>query len=116
MTKRGKTIAVAWFLLSVFVSVIMLSGLHHHETVANAASCCVDCTHHVHHSGHFSKATNQLDDCVLCQFLCLVYTASTTTIITLAVSYILKRQYYICNIAIQEASYPLNPRAPPFIL
>lgn len=50
-TKRTRS---AWLLLSVFVSMMMLSALHRHETAPVVGITCADCVHHVHH-GHLTK-------------------------------------------------------------
>ena len=73
MNRQGQRIGIAWLLLSVFVSMLLLSGLHRHEAVASAAIDCTECAHHVHHSGHFTTSVDHMDDCLLCQFQQLVY-------------------------------------------
>ena len=59
----------------------LLSGVHRHEAVASAAVDCIDCAHHVHHSGHLTTSADHVDDCLLCQFLHLVYTVAATTVL-----------------------------------
>jgi len=116
MRRQGKRIVLTWFLLSVFSSMILLSGLHHHESVVNAAIDCADCTHHVHHSGHFTVDANHMDDCVLCQFLSLVYTPATILLVvipfSLTIQVILSNNNFICY----KVDLYKSTRAPPFIL
>lgn len=116
MRRQGKRIVSAWFLLSIFSSMILLSGLHHHESMVNAAIDCVDCTHHVHHSGHFTVDTHHMDDCVLCQFLSLVYTPASILLVgipfCLTIQIILSNHNFVCcKVNLYKAT-----RAPPFIL
>ncbi|MBR6937719.1 MAG: hypothetical protein IKH63_09165 [Prevotella sp.] len=59
---------VAWLLLSVFIPMMALSILHHHHEVVNDDVECVQCAHHLPHSGHISWHSVSLDNCVLCQF------------------------------------------------
>ena len=116
MRKEGKRIVSAWLLLSVFASMILLSGLHRHETVANAAIDCADCTHHVHHSGHLTADASHMDDCVLCQFLSLVYTPAT--VLQVVIPFCLTIQVIACSVNLVpcEADLHISTRAPPFIL
>lgn len=95
---------------------ILLSGLHCHKTVTTAAADCVECAHHVHHSGHFTIAPDHIDDCVLCQFLSLVYTAATATILVLFVNFTQKGRLFLCNCSTQKEPSLLCTRAPPAIL
>ena len=76
MKRQRKRIISAWLLLSIFVSIMMLSTLHRHHPIADPATYCEACTHHVHHSGHFTTAYEHLDDCVLCQFISLTFVAA----------------------------------------
>ena len=116
MKKERKRIVSAWLLLSVFVSMMMLSGLHRHEVVANATIDCADCAHHVHHSGHLMADSNHMDDCVLCQFLSLVYTPATALLVVIPLS--LTIQAFVCSVNLVpcEADLYHPTRAPPFIL
>jgi len=116
MKRQGKRIVSAWLLLSIFVSMILLSDLHHHEIVANAAIDCADCTHHVHHSGHFTVDASHMNDCVLCQFLSLVYTPAA--ILLVIIPFYLITQVIPSNIKIvcRKADLYKSTRAPPFIL
>ena len=43
-------------LLTLFVSMQLLSGVHRHEEVMSATIDCMECAHHVHHPGHFAAS------------------------------------------------------------
>lgn len=116
MMRQRKRIVSAWLLLSVFVSMILLSGLHRHQPVINPAADCVECAHHVHHSGHFTIGADHVHECVLCQLLSLPYLPSTgitvTLFFSLAVVVTSRGTSPVCRLACTTKS----PRAPPFIL
>lgn len=116
MRRQGKRIVSAWLLLSVFTSMILLSGLHHHEAVMNAAIDCADCTHHVHHSGHFTIDTSHLDDCVLCQFLSLVYTPAVILLVVIPFSLTIRGILSNINFEYCKVVLYKSTRGPPFIL
>lgn len=116
MMRQGKRTVSAWLLLSVFVSMILLTALHHHQPTANQANDCVECAHHVHHSGHLTVATEHLDDCVLCQFLSLLYTPAATLLVTIPISQAVQPVTGNANIICCEAGHYDSTRAPPFIL
>lgn len=63
----------AWVLLSVFLPMLMLTTLHRHEALEDAEVVCVDCAHHVHHSGHLQAGAASIDYCVLCQLATTPY-------------------------------------------
>ena len=116
MMRQRKRITSAWLLLSVFVSMILLTGLHHHESTANLAADCVECAHHVHHSGHFTAATEHVNDCVLCQFLSLVYTPAATLLVAIPVCLTIWVTSNNVNFLCCEVGQYDSTRAPPFIL
>ncbi|MBP5798390.1 MAG: hypothetical protein J6W43_00580 [Prevotella sp.] len=114
--RQGKRIVSAWLLLSVFTSMILLSGLHHHEEMTGAAIDCADCTHHVHHSGHLTVDTNHMDDCVLCQFISLVYTAAAILLVAILFSPTIQVIPSNVNFISRKIDQYKSTRAPPFIL
>ena len=116
MKRQGKRVVSAWLLLSVFVSMILLTGLHRHQPAANQATDCVECAHHVHHSGHLTVATEHLDDCVLCQFLSLVYTPAATLLVATPISQTVLPVTDNVDMVCGEAGHYDSTRAPPFIL
>jgi len=95
---------------------ILLSGLHQHEEMAGATIDCADCTHHIHHSGHFTADTNHMDDCVLCQFISLVYTAAAILLVAIPFSHTIQAIPSDINFVCHEADLYKTTRAPPFIL
>lgn len=116
MNRQSKRIGIAWFLLSVFVSMQLLSGVHYHEVISNVAVDCVDCAHHVHHSGHFSASADHLDDCLLCQFLQLLFTvAATTCLVPLIISRQVRR-FFLNSGIVQKEPSALYTRGPPYVL
>lgn len=113
MNRQGKKIGIAWLLLSVFVSMLLLSGAHRHEVVASAAVDCVDCAHHVHHSGHFSASVNHVDNCLLCQFLHLVYSVAAATVLVPLVIFKQNRRFFLNSSLSLKESTVLCTRGPP---
>lgn len=68
MPIRQKRRLASWLLLSVFVPMMVLTSLHRHHVATDTAVACVDCAHHVHHSGHLTVGDTSIDNCLLCQF------------------------------------------------
>ena len=106
---------MAWWLLSVFVSMLLLSGLHRHEAVVSAAADCMECAHHVHHSGHFTSAVDHVDDCLLCQFLHFVYTAAAVTLLVPLVILAQHRRFFLNSRMTERMPSVQNTRGPPFV-
>ena len=68
----------SWLLLAVFVPMLVFSSLHVHEdSKSTALTECADCVHHNCH-GHLTQTASWMHDCVLCQFLTLIYVAIGT--------------------------------------
>lgn len=63
-------------MLSVILPTILLSSFHHHHLVAEGH--CFNCSHHVPHS-HLG-GVSQTDECLVCQFLALVWAPSSVAI------------------------------------
>ena len=116
MAKQRNRRVTAWALLSVFVSMMLLCGLHRHHEVVNPAADCTECAHHVHHSGHFSTADDGVHDCVICQFIGLGYTMAEVLTIVIPVSFVIMVWRRGCRCIISRASRQNSSRAPPFIL
>ena len=116
MNRQSQRIGLAWLLLSVFVSMVLLSGMHRHEAVASAAVDCVECAHHVHHSGHFTTSVDHMDDCLLCQFLHLVYTTAAVIVLVPLVVLAQNRRFFLNSRMIQEEPSVLYTRGPPYML
>ena len=106
--QRNRNIA-AWVLLSVFVPMMMLSAVHIHKPAADETASCVECAHHVNHPGH-------LDDCVLCQFLSLVYTPAAVIQAVIFVALTTMASVGCIQMVAGEAGHIKSTRAPPFML
>jgi hypothetical protein len=111
-----KRIGAAWLLLSIYVSMQLLSGIHRHEVVASAAVDCMECAHHVHHSGHLAASVDHVDDCLLCQFLHLVYTVAAVTVLVPLIVSTESRRFFLNSRMTQEESSVFYTRGPPFVL
>ena len=115
MKIQGKRVITAWWLLSVFISMMLLSGLHRHQTVANPAADCAECAHHVHHSGHFTMAADSLHECLLCQFLSSPVIPATILAIVFSSSSTQQGQFFLHTMAAQAEPSYYHTRAPPYL-
>lgn len=113
-TKTKRTLS-AWTLLSIFVSMMMLSGLHRHHIDADVAADCVECAHHVHH-GHLSAASEHPDECLLCQFISFTYIAATAILLVLPA--LTTATTLLCQSVLRSlfVSGNKSSRAPPYVL
>ena len=116
MKRQRKRIISAWLLLSIFVSMMTLSSVHRHQPIADSANDCKECAHHVRHSAHFTMAYEHLDDCVLCQFLNLIYTTTATLTVAIPVCLTVRTAVTNTNPVICEVRQNDSRRAPAFIL
>ena len=71
--------------------------------------------HHIHHSGHITTVAEHIADCVLCQFLSLVYTTATAAMLVLFVSFTQKVRFRLCYILLQREPSIWCTRGPPFV-
>ncbi|SFF84244.1 hypothetical protein [Prevotella sp. KH2C16] len=103
----------AWILLGVFMPMLLLSVFHIHK-MEKPEDVCYECIHHVRHAGHITATTFSVNQCVLCEFLALVYLAPAAIIpvvLTLglgAVQNDLETWFPSCRIAMKRL------RAPPY--
>ena len=68
----------SWLSLAVFVPMLVFSSLHVHEDVSvSTTTVCADCMQHSCH-GHLTQTATWMHDCVLCQFLTLIFMAIGT--------------------------------------
>jgi len=106
----------AWVLLAVFVPMLMMSSLHHHNAPGALQTVCPQCLHHIHHSGHLAAEQAGIDNCVLCQFQSLPFVAAVVIELGLVV------RRFCCPLILSESAclsvYSGIPatRAPPYIL
>ena len=107
---------MAWALLSVFVSMMMLCGLHRHHEVVNPVADCMECAQHVHHSGHFTTADEGVHDCVICQFISLSYTLGEVLLVSVPVALLIITWRSDFGFILHRACRQDSSRAPPFVL
>ncbi|MBO4451677.1 MAG: hypothetical protein J5770_04585 [Bacteroidaceae bacterium] len=113
MNRQGRRVGFSWLLLSVFVSMLLLSGVHRHEVVDHVAIDCVECAHHVHHHGHLSASDNYLDDCLLCQFFHFVYMVAAITALIPFANFSQIRRCVLKSRTEQRPPLVLYTRGPP---
>ena len=70
---------------------LLLSSLHAHEQTSHSAASCTACVDH-HCDGHLDQQSIQLHDCVLCQFVSMLYLCALATS---AILFIRKATAYI---------------------
>ncbi|MBQ6210924.1 MAG: hypothetical protein IJK42_14330 [Prevotella sp.] len=58
---------IAWGLLAVFAAMMALTTFHQHHYVMVDDEECVQCAHHLPHSGHISWQSADTHDCLVCQ-------------------------------------------------
>ena len=98
-------------MLAVILPTFLLSSFHHHSPVSDTH--CFNCSHHVPHS-HLAGVSHT-DDCLVCQFLAVVWVPSSEERPDAPVV-ISKYEYGFSGIdivAVKLISIP--PRAPPFV-
>ncbi|MBR6489759.1 MAG: hypothetical protein IKT03_04405 [Muribaculaceae bacterium] len=75
-----KHIVQSWLLLIIIVSMQLVSSFHIHEShpvIENVK--CEMCSHHVHHSGHFTSDQYHMHPCLSCQISSNEYIAPQVT-------------------------------------
>jgi hypothetical protein len=95
---------------------LMMSSLHHHSAPGALQTVCLECLHHIHHSGHLTTEQAGIDNCVLCHFQSLPFIAAVVVELGLIV-----RKFYsplILSESAYQSDYSGIPttRAPPYIL
>lgn len=104
----------ARLLIALFVPLLLLSSMHHHAAAVNDETVCVECAHHTPHNGHLSAQATVIHDCVLCQFLSVVYlTTSVVVLLSLTPTHVTnptERAAFgqLCTVG------SISSRAPPF--
>ena len=71
----------SWMLLAVYVPMLVFSSLHVHRSHYSADAECAECVAHQCH-GHIAQTDVSPDDCVLCQFLSLTFTAAAIAVVS----------------------------------
>lgn len=113
MKRQRSRVVIAWLLLTLFVSLQLLSGVHRHEEVTSATIDCMECAHHVHHSGHFAASDIHLDDCLLCQFLHFVYLAAASAVLVPLIISTQSRRFFLNSMIICKEPSVRFTRGPP---
>ena len=60
---------------------LLLAAFHWHDDETGKANACVECVHHVPHSGHLTAQSLSIDNCLLCQFHALPYLPSAIVVV-----------------------------------
>jgi hypothetical protein len=94
---------------------ILLSGLHCHEAVSDVAADCVECAHHMHHSGHFTVAKVSIHDCLLCQMCQIPYLYATDIVLSFSNQLVYAFYGEQSQTLITRTEGIIQPRAPPVI-
>src|SRR5574344_2447977 len=107
----------AWLLLSVFIPMLLTTILHrHYAEPGQDHSVCIECLHHIHHSGHLTGEHTQIDKCLLCQLCALPYLQATAIVLSVvfftAFQLLSKYNYGITR----KITLCISSRGPPFYL
>lgn len=114
MNIRHKRSCSAWILLLVFVPMLLMSSLHHHNAVTEHV--CYECLHHIHHAGHLSGASSSIDNCVLCQFQGLPFVAASAVVLSVFSIFIFYVSYFVDKMHVSTVKGRQSSRAPPYNL
>lgn len=103
----------ARFLLALFISMLLLQTVHHHETAAKEESICSLCVAHKQHAGHLAAQTSFTCECLLCQLFETSYIAPAETMLSVCVGFISILLFFSPK-SEKQVFYKLhNPRGPP---
>ncbi|MCR4808635.1 MAG: hypothetical protein K5896_02100 [Prevotella sp.] len=83
--------------------------------MASAAASCMECAHHVSHPGHLAASADHPDECLVCQFLHLVYTAAATMVLVPLVVLSRSRRFYLNSSRAQMKPWAFFTRGPPSV-
>ena len=107
----------AWLLILVYLPMLVMVSFHHHNNKVEeyaVVSCCQDCLHHVHHSGHIASSQTLTHDCVLCQFQSTSYLVPIVAmLVTVAVVKRLTVLVHCPKVRLRNVSVR-STRAPPY--
>ena len=81
MKQTRKRQSVAWILLSIILSMLLFSSFHVHEEYEGGEQDCYQCASHQPHAGHFSLATQGVQDCILCQLISVPYLIAAVVVV-----------------------------------
>ena len=100
-------------LLGVFVPMLLLAAFHWHDDETGKANACVECVHHVPHSGHLTAQSFSVDDCLLCQFHALPYLPAAVVMLV-ALLPVDRMVYNLSTVAVESGqSSCISLRGPP---
>ena len=107
----------AWLLILVYLPMLVMVSFHHHNNKVEeyaVVSCCQDCLHHVHHSGHITSSQTLTHDCLLCQFQNTSYLVPVVAmLVTVAVVKRLTVLVHCPKVRLRNVSVR-STRAPPY--
>ncbi|MBO4825710.1 MAG: hypothetical protein J5506_00540 [Prevotella sp.] len=116
MNVNRRRILSARLLLAVFVGMLALSSLHHHEHAAQVGDNCYNCHHHLPHAGHLSGASASFHQCVLCQFQSLPYVQPGVVLLSAPSFCLHERTGMVCAMLFGSHAFIHSTRAPPSLL
>ncbi|MBQ8098561.1 MAG: hypothetical protein IJ244_03480 [Bacteroidaceae bacterium] len=115
MTLKSRHQAYARLLLLIFISILAARTFHLHEPqLPGPAAICVDCSTGVPHSGHLSTDAGGWSECLVCQFLSLVFIVPVAGMLSpMQRAACRKNGHRGAHIIVQSLNLR-SPRAPPF--
>ncbi|MDO4162851.1 MAG: hypothetical protein Q4D56_00485 [Bacteroides sp.] len=116
MSLQVRTKLYAWVLLSVFVPMLLVVSLHHHEDHHAQEVTCLDCVHHVPHAGHLTNAQDAFHDCVLCQWYGQPYLHSEFKVAAPVASVEAQLLMVPCRGMLLRMGYAFPQRGPPVLV
>ena len=114
--QRYKRRITARLLLLVFALMLLLTSVHVHRAMPQITTECTACLHHIHHNGHINSIDNQVDNCLLCQFLSLPFLGAKTLDVSLFNIVKAKALILLQQVLTSFTGQTHSTRAPPFIL
>lgn len=106
----------ARILLAVYITIIGMVSLHHHEDSCGMQDVCYSCLYKLPHPSHFSSGTSSWHSCVVCQFHSLPYLFIpffVLSVLLIAWRCLIDRNSKSNSVT---AFATRSPRAPPFVL
>ena len=105
----------ARLLLGIFLPMLLLQVVHHHEGAACEEVMCTLCANHTHHAGHLAAQTAGMCECLLCQLFGTAFVVPV--VVTLMAVVLASRACQMPCTAMRcgKAVTLCNPRAPPVL-
>ena len=115
VTRRQRLFA--WMILSVYVPMVLLASLHVHSfNEYSKAIDCDQCHTAVHHSGHITAGSHNIDECLSCRFLSTQIDVPRTVTCHVAKQVAVHLEFFLATAPIVRAVAHPSLRAPPFVL